>query len=243
MTAHLDDFGRAEWWPLAKLGVTVPHNEAATCAMCEQGEMQWLGIRAGKLTASKIGKVITSKGEPTKSQARKDYAMQLRSERISGRNDATFVSAAMRHGTETEPKARNLYALEEGVDVFECGFILPHDGAQWGYSPDGICPDRLIEIKCPQPKAFCAAVDSECLPPDYALQIQFGMWVTGLGQADFIWYATDGDCRPVYRMYDADAKLHAAFAEHVPAFMAEVDAAEKTTRERIAEIEEKGGRA
>jgi len=243
MTAHLDDFGRAEWWTLAKLGVTVPHNEAATCAMCEQGTDQWLSIKAGKLSATKIGNVVTPTGAPVTGAKRREHIERLAAERIARRCTEQFVSWQMREGTEKEPHARNLYALEEGVDVFQCGFILPHEGAQYGYSPDGVCPTRLAEIKCIQPVAYRRAVHSDKLPADYRLQDQFGMWVTGIGEIDHIWYATDGDCRPVYRMYEADANLHAAFAEHVPAFMAEVDAAEKATRERIAEIEEKGGRA
>jgi len=46
MTAHLDDFGRAEWWTLAKLGVTVPHNEAAMYAVALRAVRNKQGSKA-----------------------------------------------------------------------------------------------------------------------------------------------------------------------------------------------------
>jgi len=239
--AALDDFARAEWWSLSKLGVQ-GGSDRSLCVMCEQGTDQWLRIRAGKLTASKIGKVITSTGKASTAKTVAEHAERLAAERIAGKNTEQFVSWQMREGIEKEPEARKRYAFEQDQAVAQCGFIVPHEGAQYGYSPDGICADRLIEIKCIQPLAYYRALHTDKLPADYMLQIQFGMWITGMAAADFIWYATDGDQRPIYRTYEADAELHEQFAEHVPAFIAEVDAAEAKAREIIETAEQGNGR-
>jgi len=248
--AALDDFGRCEWWALDDVVQNANNNvlmgdvwsRDALCAMCEQGTDQWLRIRAGKLTASKIGKVITSTGKASAGKARQEHAERLAAERVAGKNTEQFVSWQMREGIEKEPEARKRYGFEQDQAVAQCGFIVPHEGAQYGYSPDGICADRLIEIKCIQPLSYSRALESAKLPADYMLQIQFGMWITGMEACDFIWYATDGDQRPIYRLYTADSELHSQFAEHVPAFIAEVDAQEARLREIIAQADQGNGR-
>ena len=81
-----------------------------------------------------------------------NYMAQLICERLTGEPVETFKSAAMEHGTETEPQARAFYELDTGNEVVECGFIPHPTLANSGASPDGlIWDDGGIEIKAPQP--------------------------------------------------------------------------------------------
>ena len=58
--------------------------------MCNQREPEWFSLICGNVGASSVDKIITTKGEPSKS--RTDYMMTLAAERITGKGEVGFTS-------------------------------------------------------------------------------------------------------------------------------------------------------
>ncbi len=73
----------------------------------EQGSEEWYALRAGKPTASEFSKLITSKGEPSKSAA--TYAITLAIEAYAGGPvDAWEGNAHTERGKNLEAEAIDL---------------------------------------------------------------------------------------------------------------------------------------
>lgn len=156
--------------------------------MIEQGSKEWKADRAGKATASRIADVMAkTKSGPAASRA--NYLAQLVAERLTGEPSEGFVSAAMAHGTATEPEARNAYAFATDNDVVQVGFI-PHPTIEWsGASPDGIIgDDGLVEIKCPNTATHIETLLGDGIDRKYVLQMQWQMACTGRKWCDFVSY-------------------------------------------------------
>ena len=158
----------------------------------EQGSPEWFEARLGKVTASKISDVM-SKGRGTAPSATAaTYMSQLVCERLTGKPTATFTSAAMEHGTETEAQARAMYSLERLVAVEEVGSINHPSMEMASASPDGIVgADGLVEIKCPQPKKHLANLMGCKIDRPYILQMQWQMECTDRAWCDFVSFNPD----------------------------------------------------
>ena len=74
--------------------------------MVEQGSAEWLAMRAGKVTASKISDML-AKTKTGWGAGRENYRAQLVAERLTGLVGETFTNAAMEWGTEKEGEARD----------------------------------------------------------------------------------------------------------------------------------------
>ena len=196
---------------------------------CVQGSADWFKARCGKPTASRFDCIITELGKAAKNKAKADYFYELIAERLTLQSAQHFTTAAMERGTLLEPEARKWYAAATNRDVRQVGFI---DAGRWGCSPDGLCADRGVEIKCPMTVnmvRLLLAEDAEAAA-DYQLQCQAGMWIAGLPFWDLVLYSGQAGLPNRIITLNVDAKLHEAFAQHVPAFCAEVDAAEGKLR-------------
>jgi hypothetical protein len=146
----------------------------------------------------------------------------------------------MKRGIELEPDARQWYADRHG-DVREVGFVfLDADKREVGCSPDGLIEgtDRGLEVKVLMPPGHCRMLRKyrktgvAALEVQHRLQGQFCMWVTGLPRWDLVYYEPPILNLPVKVVeMRADAELHAAFAEVVSAFCADIEAI-------VAEIKE-----
>lgn len=112
----------------------------------EQGTDEWYALRAGIPSASEFGKLITSKGEPSKSMP--DYAIDLANEAYAGASvDAWEGNSFTDRGKGIEADAIALYELAKDVDVERIGFVT-NDEKTWGCSPDGfVGDDGLVEVK------------------------------------------------------------------------------------------------
>jgi len=73
--------------------------------MIEQGSKEWLELRLGKVTASRITDVL-AKGKSGEALTREDYRYELVVQRLTGEPGESFTNAAMEWGTATEPQAR-----------------------------------------------------------------------------------------------------------------------------------------
>jgi putative phage-type endonuclease len=153
-----------------------------------QGTDAWKQLRLGKVTASRVADII-AKTKTGHSALRANYAAQLIAERLTGTVAESFTNAAMQHGTETEPEARNAYCFYQGVTVKEVAFV-PHPAIdQAGCSPDGLVDDDgMVEIKCPNTATHMDTLLGQAVPAKYETQMQFQMACTGRKWCDFVSY-------------------------------------------------------
>jgi len=153
---------------------------------CIQGEEQWFSEKAGKPGASNFDKIITTKGEPSKSA--KKYLYQLAGESLTGLKAESYQNAAMLRGIELEPKARSLFELVHDVEVKQVGLCYPDEQKKYLCSPDGLLDDAGLEIKCPEIQTHVSYLLEGKLPTDYFQQVHGGMAVTGLSSWVFMSY-------------------------------------------------------
>jgi putative phage-type endonuclease len=154
----------------------------------QQGSPEWKALRCGKVTASRVADVV-AKTKTGYSASRANYLAQLIAERLTGTAAETYSNAAMQHGTETEPEARDAYCFYQGVTVEQVAFV-PHPKIdQAGASPDGLVgADGLVEIKCPNTATHLETLLGQAVPAKYADQMQFQMACTGRKWCDFVSY-------------------------------------------------------
>lgn len=153
-----------------------------------QGTDAWHSLRLGKVTASKVADVL-SKGKSGESASRRDYRIELVAQRLTGNVEESFTSAAMEHGTLTEPLARVAYELKNNTNVDQIAFV-DHPSIKWfGCSPDGLVgSDGLIEIKCPKTTTHLDWIDSNKAPSKHIPQMMAQMSCTGRQWCDFVSY-------------------------------------------------------
>lgn len=157
----------------------------------EQGSPEWLEARAGVLTASTIGQLITDKTvKPAQNDRARGLHATLIAERITGHVEAVIPNRAMTRGTLLEDEARRLYSERTGNTVEQIGFArLDADTYTLGASPDGLIDaDGGLEIKCPAPKTHIQTVLTGEIPAYNRAQVQASMHVTGRDYWDFCSY-------------------------------------------------------
>lgn len=155
----------------------------------EQRSPEWFACRRGKVTASRIGDILATIRNGNWAASRKNYAAQLVTERLTGKDPEPFTNEAIEWGIAQEAPAREAYTKATGSAVIEVGFIdhpvIPLAGA----SPDGLVgDDGLIEIKCPTTATHIErllAADG-AIPENYRLQMIWQMACTGRKWCDFV---------------------------------------------------------
>ena len=110
-----------------------------------QGSDAWFAARAGSPGASSLGKIITSTGKP--STQRKAYLYQMAGEKILGKKEESFKSAAMARGTEMEPEARECFCGISGLEVEEVAMCYADELKLFHCSPDGLIVARTVGWK------------------------------------------------------------------------------------------------
>ena len=205
--------------------------------MSEQRTPEWFAERLGKITASRIADVVGKTKSGSYGAARKNYMAELLCQRLTGQQEEKFTSAAMQHGTDTEPTARAMYMLETGADVTETGFI-PHPSiVMSGASPDGLVgEDGLIEIKCPNTATHLEFLQSRKPKHEYLLQMQWQMACTGRQWCDFVSYDDRLPEKLAYRCIriPRDDKLVAELEEEAIKFLTELDETVRQLKEQAA---------
>jgi hypothetical protein len=147
-------------------------------------------MRTGRFTASECHKLM---GKSLDTDTAQTYIMERVSEFLTGLPCREFSSAATDWGIGHEDQARQRYIWETERRVEECEFMTATWSDRVGATPDGICTDRGIEIKCPYVISNHirysllqnqAEFKAEC--KEYYWQCQMGMLVTGLDKWDFV---------------------------------------------------------
>jgi putative phage-type endonuclease len=165
---------------------------------CEQGSDEWLAMRLGKVTASRVADVLSKGRGNAISKTAESYMMELIAETLTGQSKPFFENDAMRWGTKTEPQARAMYSVNNDfVDVKEVAFVEHND--QVGISPDGFVGDEgLFEAKCPNTTTQLKRALSDDYSADYKAQIQMQLWVTEREWCDFVSFDPRLECAAGY---------------------------------------------
>lgn len=160
----------------------------------EQQTPEWLAMRVGMVTASRVADVIAKRkrqpkdGEPAEPLAcRKDYLWEIVVERLTGRSSETYVSPSMEWGIEQEPSARAAYEMATDCMVEPIGFAI-HPANKWfGASPDGLVgEDGILEIKCPNSGTHLQYIINQVVPSEYVPQMLAEMACTERLWGDFV---------------------------------------------------------
>lgn len=157
----------------------------------EQRTPAWFALRVGKPTASEFSKIVTSKGEPSKSASA--YALTLAAELFAGKTvDAWEGNSHTERGRELEAAALERYEFTRDVEVRRVGFVTTDDGVT-GCSPDGLIgDDGLAEVKALKAENHIKAIlyfrkHGRC-PTDYVQQTQGQLMICGRAWCDLIFY-------------------------------------------------------
>ncbi|EAZ2431512.1 exonuclease [Salmonella enterica] len=155
--------------------------------MMEQRSPEWFAARCGKVTASRLYDVI-ARTKSGYAASRQNYMAELICQRLTGKPEEGFTNAAMMRGTELEPVAREMYALNEfDAVISEVGLIDHPTIAGFAASPDGIVnDDGLIEIKCPNTWTHLQTLKTGVPKYQYLLQMHAQMMCTGRKWCDFV---------------------------------------------------------
>jgi putative phage-type endonuclease len=150
----------------------------------EQRSPEWIAARLGSVTASRVSDALA--GPDT--AARRNYLIQLVTERLTGQQQESYTNAAMQWGTETEPLARAMYqATLTGDSFVEEAPFVKHPTIEWfGASPDGFVSDGLVEIKCPNSTTHIDYVIEGKVPTKYKKQILAQLACTNRKWCDFV---------------------------------------------------------
>lgn len=191
----------------------------------EQGSIEWIAARLGKVTASRVADVI-AKTKTGWGASRANYEAELIAERLTGVAADQYKNAAMQWGLDTEPEARKAYSFYADVDVEQVGFIQHPKIAMSGASPDGhVGKVGSIEIKCPNVATHLSTLLGEPIASKYITQIQWQLAVTGRKWCD--WISFDPRMPEPMRLFIHRVKRDDAMIEslekEVTAFLAEID--------------------
>ncbi|ELN0133826.1 YqaJ viral recombinase family protein [Raoultella planticola] len=155
--------------------------------MMEQRTPEWFAARCGKVTASRLADVM-ARTKSGYAASRQNYMAELICQRLTGKLEEGFSNAAMIRGTELEPVAREMYALNEfDAEITEVGLIDHPTIPGFAASPDGLVnDDGLIEIKCPNTWTHLETLKTGEPKRQYMLQMHAQMMCTGRKWCDFV---------------------------------------------------------
>lgn len=164
----------------------------------EQGSPEWMELRCGKITGSRIANVMSwlkkpdKEGNKIEAADRKAYRLQIITERLTGTTENKFKNKNMERGTELEPYAREAYEFHTGSIVEQIAFVDHPIIAMSGASPDGLVDaNGLIEIKCPQRETHCEYMIDDKVPSEYMPQMAWQKLCTGRDWIDFVSYCPE----------------------------------------------------
>lgn len=128
---------------------------------CIQRSPEWFALKVGKISGTRFGQIISNR--------QNGLLFELLNERLNGYIEQDeFMSEDMEYGIEHEDEARQSYINMTGIQFKEVGAILSETNDIHMASPDGLCGDKVLEIKCTMHghkhiKRFFNGIDSEHL--------------------------------------------------------------------------------
>lgn len=155
----------------------------------EQSSPEWLQARAGIVTASVAGKLLTATGKVANNDTSRALTETLVAERLTGHVETTPPTRDMQRGTILEAFSRDIYA-EHYAPVDEVGFgKLETPTYIIGASPDGlVSDDGGFETKSPRPRTHLRTILEDRVPDHYMAQVQTCLLVFNRAWWDFASY-------------------------------------------------------
>jgi putative phage-type endonuclease len=199
----------------------------------EQRTDEWFKARLGKVTASKVSDVL-AKIKSGEAAVRRNYKMQLATERLTNQKTDTYINQAMQDGIDREDTAREIYEIVRDIKVEQVGFIDHPTIKMAGASPDGLLPDNgVLEIKCPIETTHTTNLLERKLPSRYVSQVQWQIACTGAEYANFVSYNPNFEpkLQLMFIEVERDNEYIEMLEEEVSTFLLEVDEVVKTLRE------------
>lgn len=197
----------------------------------EQQTPEWLQIRCGNVTASRVADVVSRLKVKSKNGEKGDpsakclgYRDEIVFETLTGKCYEHYVSPHMDFGSENEPLACAAYEHATESEVVPGGFWLHDRIPRLGASPDGLVgEDGLVEYKCP-PAQHVSILKSKQVPEPYLWQIQTELACTGRQWCDFVSYLPDMPkaLKIFIKRVPRDNALIAAIEEQVVQFLESV---------------------
>ena len=171
----------------------------------DQNGDEWFLLRAGKITASSLSKVMANYGKAFGEPAKK-YAVDIAVQQITGKTSGGgYSNEHMDRGHEEEPLARMAYEAQYFCDVTNGGFFEDGDT---GTSPDGLVSTMgMIEIKSAIPSVHYSRIAKQSFDSAYKWQLVGHLKFTGRDWVDFISYCSsfpDDKKLYVHRSYKED---------------------------------------
>lgn len=203
-----------------------------------QGSDEWLALRAGKVTASRVADIVRKVKGDKPSASRQRYLGELVAERLTGVPASTFKSAEMQWGNDNEAHACDGYTFYHGGTLTAVAFVDHPRIAQSGASPDRLVnADGLIEIKCPATHTHIDNLLGAPIDPDYVKQIQWQLACTGRAWCDYCSFdpRMPEDLRLFVTRVERDDTLIRELETAVEQFLAEVDDTIHRLRRQYAE--------
>lgn len=202
----------------------------------EQRSSEWYAARRGRVTASRVADVMAKGRSGAPSAVRRNYMMQLLCERLTGKSEDGYTSAAMQRGNELEPMARMAYELMNDCEVTEVGIIHHPKIEGFSASPDGVILPRGLEIKCPNTAQHIAVLRSGKHDPQYEWQMLAQMACGGFEAVDFVSFddRLPDELQYFCARFERDDKRIAEMEAEVTAFLEELAELERDMRGRMA---------
>lgn len=153
----------------------------------EQNSEEWLDMRRGKITGSKLGDIVVKQGTD-----RKLGFYELMAERIGLQEESE--ESAMERGSRLEDEARELFAKESKKKVEQVGFVTRDDNQNIALSPDGLIKvgkiyKEALEIKCLSSARHLQAFFEQKIPGEYEEQVaQYFVVMDELETLHFMFY-------------------------------------------------------
>lgn len=174
---------------------------------CEQGTPEWDNLRLGVVTASEFDTVLASGRGGAPSVTRRKYMLKLIGERLTGVAAPGYSNEHMERGKVMEAEARDLYAMVQGVEPFQIGFMRRGDV---GASPDSLIDTMGIsEIKTKLPHLHLEVLLANEMPAEHKPQVQGQLMVGEKEWCDFVsyWPGLPIFIKRIYRDEDYIKKL------------------------------------
>lgn len=161
----------------------------------QQKSWDWFKARAGKVTGSELGELITDKGaiRSWASAMPNSYLHLKLAEKWRGEPLQSFQGNQQTdQGVMSEDRARKHFASFLEADIATVGGLESDDGKLW-CSPDGIIGETIgLEIKCPNADTHVGwLLAGEQVPEKHMLQVQFGLFLTGWKEWQFLSWCQD----------------------------------------------------
>lgn len=206
--------------------------------MIAQGSPEWMALRCGKVTASRVADIMR-KTKSGVSASRQRYLGELVAERLTGLPYVGFKSQDMEWGNATEEDARNHYAFITDATLIEVAFVDHPTIALSGCSPDRLVGEEgLLEIKCPATHTHIETLLEGNVDPDYQKQICWQMAChPGRRWTDFVSYdpRMPEELRMFKRRFERDDIAIREMEREVERFQVEIDDTIRQLRQQYAE--------